>query len=63
MTNRLKQNLVNLQELILAEAAQSTLLLEQVQTRWGLVLTTLMQADYTLYHTILLLVHPTKVRR
>jgi hypothetical protein len=29
-----------LQELILAEAASSTLLLEQVQSGWGLVLTT-----------------------
>jgi hypothetical protein len=40
MTNRLNQNLFYLQELILAEAAQSTLSLEQVQTGWGLVLTT-----------------------
>ncbi len=31
---------MDLQELILAEAAQLTLLVEQVKTGWGLVLTT-----------------------
>jgi hypothetical protein len=40
MTNRLKKTLVYLQLLILAEAARSTLLLEQVQTGQGLVLST-----------------------
>ncbi len=40
MTNRLIYNLVYLQEVILAEAAQSALSLEQVQTGRGLVLTT-----------------------